>query len=326
MTTPQPTAPALTVAIAGADGHLGRALVERLAAKHRVVALSRRPAPPPPPAGATSWSCDLLSIPQTEVALAGADVAVFLARTSRPPARLVQADAQVLDLLLADSFARAAPRTSVKRLVTFTCGVTDDTERLLRASGLPLSVLRGGGEDPVAALAELVEAEAAREESKPAWTAPAPDGKRERADGLVCSVQRYPVPAGWTAADVAWAYVGWLDTAVPLVRVERVDGCAIIRAAGTPVLMLRHAAGRSEPDSFVFEVRDGMLADAAGGPGRFEFRVLLDQSALVASLNDYTPALPWPVYRVTQAIAHGAVMRRFGRWLAAQPPPGARAA
>jgi len=277
------------------------------------------------PTGVTSWRCDLLSVPQTEVALAGADVGVFLARTSRPPARLVQADVAVLDVLLADSFARAAPRTSVKRLVTFTPGEADAREAVLRASGLPVSVLRGGGADPVAALVALVDHEAEREDVQGAWT-PAAQASKERAAGLVCSVQRYPVAPGFTAADVAWAYVAWLGRAVPLVRAQRVDGCAIIRAAGQPVLMLRHAPGRSERDSFVFEVRDGVLTDTAGGVGRLEFRVLLDRSALVASLQDFAPSLPWPVYRMTQAIAHGAVMRRFGKWLATQPAPGAQAA
>jgi hypothetical protein len=316
----------LTVAVAGADGVVGRALVKLLAGRHRGVALSRRATPAPVPDGVSTWRCDLLSTPETEVALAGADVVVFLARTSRPAARLVQADAQVLDLVLADSVARAAPRTSVRRVVHFACGDADPREGLLRLSGLPVSVLRGGGADPAQALLELVEDESAREVSLPAWTRPAADDAPGRGDALVCSVQHTRLPAGWSAEQVAWAYVGWLNRAVPLVRVERIDGCAIIRAAGTPVLMLRHAPGRSEPDSFVFEVRDGMLADAQHGPGRFEFRVLLDRSALVASLQDYTPSLPWPVYRVTQALAHSAVMRRFGVWLQAQPPPGAQAA
>lgn len=318
-----PEARRLRVVIAGGTGRLGSALAQRLQATCEVTQLGSGPAAE----GASSpgqWPCDLLSIPQCEVALAGADVAVFLARVSRPPAKLVQADAADLELLMADSFARAAPRTSVKRLVFFACEGVDPREAVLRASRLPLSVLRGGGDDPAGALAELVRSPEATEKVCGGWKPAAPEAREAKPGVLVCSVQKYPLPEGWTAADVAEGYFAWLANGLPLMSVERLEQNVIVRSAGIPVLMLRHSPGSSEPDSAVLDVFDGALVSRGGG-ARLEFRVRLTGGYVYTVLHGFTPSLPWPMYRVTQALAHTTSMKRFGRWLGAQGPRDAAA-
>ena len=291
----------LRVVLAGAGGPIGRALAGLL--------------PRATVSSLTSQSCDLTSIPDTEVALAGADVVVFLARSGRPLARLVQASRQDLDVLLADTMARAAPKTSVKRIVLFACGDNDDREAVLAQSGVPVAVLRGGGTEPAAELARLVEAAGVEQRTLAAWTG-GDDVRPALAVGSnVCSVQRHALPGGWTAKDAAWKYFEWLHGAVPLVRVERRDGVFQVAAAGLEALLLQHAPGRSTPESCVLEFRGGAFA---GQKGRFEFRVLAG-GGLLTALIGFEPALPWPVYRLTQAVAHGAVMKRFGAFLAAQP-------
>ena len=76
------------VAIAGASGFVGRALVADLAADHRVIALGRRAREASP--GGPEWrACDLYSLSATEKALAGAEVAVYLVHSMAPGARLV---------------------------------------------------------------------------------------------------------------------------------------------------------------------------------------------------------------------------------------------
>ncbi len=313
----------LKVVIAGGTGFLGQQLARRLAETCEVRALTAEPgvnegdAPGRP--GLRRWSCDLLSIPDTEVALAGADVLVFLARVSRPPARLVQAASKDLELLMADSVARAAPRTSVKRLVVFACGVADPREPVLRTSGLPVAVLRGGGSDPVEALRALTLADAATEQVLPDWTAPERTKQPARPGVLVCSVQRFELPRGWTAKDVSEGYFEWLTGAMPLVRAEKLERNVIVRTAGIPVLMLRHAEGASEAESVALDVHDGALV-RRGVPATLEFRALPKEQAVYAILHGFSPSLPWPVYRVTQALAHASTMKRFGRWLAAQRP------
>jgi hypothetical protein len=307
----------LQVVIAGGTGEVGRALAQVLGSQATVRCVGTRA--PAQLEGATFWPADLFSIFEAEVALAGADVCVFLARASRPHARLVQAAAEDLDLLLADSVARAAPRTSVKRLVLYACGKTDPREATLRASGLPVQVLRSA-ESPVEALARLVIDASVAELGTPTATVAPERTSTEEPDTLVCSVQRYPLPAGWTARDVAQGYLGWLPSALrPLVRVRELHETHTLSAAGTDLLKLRYAKGRSEAASYLLDVADGAFVRRGVAPGRFEFRVLLGRGEVMVSLQGFSPSLPWPVYRITQAIAHARVMRAFGRWLAEQP-------
>ena len=49
--------------------------------------------------------------------------------------------------------------------------------------------------------------------------------------------------------------------------------------------------------------------------GRLEFRVVLDRKYVMAALHEFRPALPWFIYRYTQAIVHVIVMRAFSEHL-----------
>ena len=293
------------VTIAGA-GALGRALAERLP-------LARLVGPSALPEGRL-WRADLTSIPEAEVALAGTRTLVVLAQARRAPARLTRADLLDVDRLIADSLARAAQRSGVEHLVLFACGPDDPREGLLRASGIPLSVLRGGGPDPLAQLEALVRRGHGPDvEAEPWQGAPPQAGPR---DGLlVCSVQRYAVGGAWTAQKLARAYLDWLPGQVATVRVTSSHGASTIHAFGSRALMLRLDEGRSEAQSVVYDVADGALVSRGLSGARFEFRVLLDGSSALSALIGFEPSLPWPVYHVTQALMHERVMKRFGAWL-----------
>jgi hypothetical protein len=84
------------------------------------------------------------------------------------------------------------------------------------------------------------------------------------------------------------------------------------------LLHLRFEPERSVPDRQLFAIDAGLLVDRRGdaGPGRLEFREVLDRRFVLAAIHDYRPALPWPVYAATQALLHLWVMRRFARHLA----------
>lgn len=111
------------IAIAGAAGFVGAALVSSLAERCVVLALGRRFSRESAASsdfdrpGVHPRRCDLFSVRQTEEALAGADVAVYLVHSMSPNARLTQGDFADLDLLLADNFARAAAKAGVRRIV-----------------------------------------------------------------------------------------------------------------------------------------------------------------------------------------------------------------
>lgn len=303
------------VVIAGA-GRVGQALAHRLvAAGHEVRGLVSA-GPLPEPGERLTWrQADLTAIPEAEVALAGARVVVMLAQARRPPAKLTRASLGDLDLLLGDTVARAARRVGAERLLTFACGDADARLPLLEAAGVPLTVLRGGGPDPVAHLAAMVDG-AAPAPAEP-WTGE-PPARGPRAELRTCSVQRYVRPAGWSALDVARAYFEWLPTDVPGVRTEVRGDVFRIHGLGVEGLVMRLVPGRSEADSAWLEVADGKLTVRSARPGRLEFRVLLDGATVLAALIGYVPAIPWPLYRASQAPLHERVMRRFGEHLAAK--------
>lgn len=141
------------VAVAGASGFVGTALLPVLAADFDVIALRRSPAAELP--GVEWRQCDLFSMLQTERALEGADYAVYLVH-SMLPARLTQARFEDMDFILADNFARSAARAGVKQILYLGGIIPDDTqlsrhlasrlevERVLAARGVPVTSLRAG--------------------------------------------------------------------------------------------------------------------------------------------------------------------------------------
>jgi uncharacterized protein YbjT (DUF2867 family) len=141
------------VAVAGASGFVGSALLPVLTGDFDVVALRRTPATELP--GVRWQRCDLFSLLQTERALEGADYAVYLVH-SMLPARLTQARFEDMDFILADNFARSAARAGVKQILYLGGIIPDDAqlsrhlasrlevERVLAARGVPVTSMRAG--------------------------------------------------------------------------------------------------------------------------------------------------------------------------------------
>lgn len=283
------------VVIAGA-GSLAHKLQQQLALRHEV---------------RLTAGVDLTARHEAEVALAGAEVVVLLAQARAPLAPLKTAALVDVDRLMADAVARAAKLVGASHLVHFACGDDDARVPLLEQSGVKLSVLRGGGPDPVAALAGLVDGDAAPPPL--AWSSSTPT--RDEPKWKTCSVQRYVLPKGWNATKLSEAYFEWLPANAPLTKVSRVNGVYTVRFAGVRGLVLRQVPGRSDDDCAWFEVADGALGER--GRGRLEFRVLLDGSVLVGIIG-YEPALPFAVYRFSQSLIHERVMKKFGLWLESQ--------
>ncbi len=142
--------------VAGASGFVGRALGPVLARAFRPVGLSRKDRP-----GSNGYErfvqCDLLSLEDTERALAGARYAVYLVHSMMPASRLTHASFDDLDLICADNFARAAKKAGVERIVYLGGLMADehdalsdhlqsrlDVERVLGSTGVPVTVLRAG--------------------------------------------------------------------------------------------------------------------------------------------------------------------------------------
>lgn len=149
------------VAIAGASGFVGTALRQSLASQYRWIGLTRSESRAESPStSSTEWRpCDLFSLPKVEEALRGCDFAVYLVHSMLPSSRLVQADFQDLDLLLADNFIRAAEGAGVRHIIYLGGLLPEKTspahlsphlrsrlevERVLKSRSIPVSVLRAG--------------------------------------------------------------------------------------------------------------------------------------------------------------------------------------
>ena len=150
------------VAIAGATGFVGRALMRELQSWYRIIALTRLPVKE---IHNRSWtddtgiewrSCDLFSLIDAEYALEGVNYAFYLVHSMMPSARLTQGKFQDMDLILADNFARAAAKAGVKQII-YLGGLVPDTkdlslhlrsrlevEETLGSHGVPVTALRAG--------------------------------------------------------------------------------------------------------------------------------------------------------------------------------------
>ena len=141
-----------------------------------------------------------------------------------------------------------------------------------------------------------------------------------RANSVVRSVQRLPMPPHFDAYDVAKEYMDWLPRfGWPFLRtvVENDIIRFVLKPMRQPLLELTYARARSQGRRQLFHVSGGLLADNhAPAEGRLEFRQVLDGRFAIAAVHDFAPTLPWYVYSATQALAHLWVMKRFGRHLA----------
>lgn len=133
----------------------------------------------------------------------------------------------------------------------------------------------------------------------------------------VRSVQRLVLPAGKDAAWVADEYFRWLPRFFSFIIRTQVEGTLCRFYFVTPkltLLLLDKSVERSAPDRQLLYIRGGLLAREQGR-GRLEFREVLERRHVMAAIHDFRPALPWIIYKWTQAVVHLIVMNAFGRHL-----------
>ena len=147
--------PKPTIAVAGATGFVGQALVPALTQQYDVLALSRAPRQSDNPS-VTYRGCNLFNLLHTERALKGAEVAFYLVHSMSPSARLAQGNFADMDLICADNFARAARTVGVRRIIYLGGLMPNDNElsmhlrsrleveQTLGAHNVPCTTLRAG--------------------------------------------------------------------------------------------------------------------------------------------------------------------------------------
>ncbi|MEN9530339.1 MAG: hypothetical protein RI932_2212 [Pseudomonadota bacterium] len=137
----------------------------------------------------------------------------------------------------------------------------------------------------------------------------------------VVSIQRLPLPSGWDALDVAKEYTQWLPRIMrPFIRLDlSSDGTRLrfkLIGLRAPLLELEFIESRSDARRALFLVVGGLLRAVNSRPlSRLEFRVFPEQRLVLAAVLDFSPALPWLIYLVSQAQAHQLIMLLFSKHL-----------
>ncbi len=134
----------------------------------------------------------------------------------------------------------------------------------------------------------------------------------------VRSVQRIVLPPGKNAQWVAKEYFAWLPTWLGFVFQVRTEGerysIALNFFKDHPLLIFERLPDRSWSDRQVFLIKGGLLA-RDNLRGRAEFREVLEGTAVLTVLHDFSPRLPWFLYVLTQAKLHLIVMKSFSKHL-----------
>lgn len=153
-----PTAARRRIAIAGASGFIGQALIRALSPHHDIIALTRDATGRTGVAGVEWRSCDLFNLREAKNALKGADAAFYFVHSMMPAARLTQGRFDDLDLICADNFARAAKANALRQII-YLGGLLPalgngqlslhlesrlEVEQTLAAYAVPLTTLRAG--------------------------------------------------------------------------------------------------------------------------------------------------------------------------------------
>ena len=142
----------------------------------------------------------------------------------------------------------------------------------------------------------------------------------------VTSVQRLPLPRGKPVHWVASEYAAWLPKFMnPLIKVGIGEAGKLgfklkpLGPIGPEWLMLEltYSSERSSETRQLYYITGGLLLRKVAGRvrGRLEFRAVPGTNHCIAAVLDYSPSLPWWIYRLTQAKVHLIVMYFFSRYL-----------
>jgi hypothetical protein len=148
----------------------------------------------------------------------------------------------------------------------------------------------------------------------------ASDTRRIRKAKRVRSLQRMPLPPGWSALRLSHTYSSWIRRATWGIINENRDERGVLQLS---LVTKRIVLLELTPTPYsvnlqyrrAYYVTGGMLARKEDTPGRFELRIFPELGCLIAAIHGYRPRLPWWLYSCTQAVVHLIVMRAFGRYL-----------
>jgi nucleoside-diphosphate-sugar epimerase len=136
----------------------------------------------------------------------------------------------------------------------------------------------------------------------------------------VRSIQRMPLPKGWSAPELSDEYASWINRfTLSLVREDKsADGKLRFRLFSSRIVLLEFTPTPFSMDCRyrrAYYITGGVLAKKVDPPGRFELRIFPELGCLITAIHGYNPRIPWWLYSVTQAYLHLGVMKAFSRYL-----------
>lgn len=136
----------------------------------------------------------------------------------------------------------------------------------------------------------------------------------------VRSVQRVLIPPEKNANWTGLYYTEWLANLVKtFVRADVYSNrsCKIyLRSLRSPILELTYIPERSESSRALYFISGGVFAKIPeNSRGRLEFRQIPGTNECIIAIHEFRPALPWIIYKYTQAKIHLVVMYLFKKHL-----------
>ncbi|WP_035785148.1 NAD-dependent epimerase/dehydratase family protein [Jeotgalicoccus psychrophilus] len=280
------------VLLMGVHGRIGEHLYLELNESAKLFAFSS-PNQEPDHENITFIKKDLFILPEVEEALKNIDVVIFFEDPIMRLNRLTQGKFYDLYLLIADNIARAAATNNVEQIIYIADELSD---------GSIVSILGAYGTN-------------VKETDTPIRRYGKNLTYKTKDYNSVRSVQRAPLPPGWTVENVAWYYFGWLDEIIydfVNTKIENNTISIYVLDKPKPVLELKFNDELSEDDIVLFEITGGSLKKRSTNKAqRFEFRKLPDRDEFIMALHDFEPSLPWLVFKMTQAPIQALVSRIY---------------
>jgi uncharacterized protein YbjT (DUF2867 family) len=137
----------------------------------------------------------------------------------------------------------------------------------------------------------------------------------EEERNTVRSVQRLSNPHNKPAGLIADLYPKWLDRYFKFILTAKKEGNIVrFHLFNLVLLELTYMPNRSDENRKLFFITGGVLCKRSD-MGWLEFRSVMDNQHIISAIHRFVPALPWLIYKYTQAVGHLFIMNQFNRYL-----------
>jgi len=280
------------VLLMGISGRIGKNLYKELKSEYNLFAFSR-PNQQDDDLDITFLKKDLFILPEVEEALEDIDIVIFFEDPIMRLNRMTQGKFYDIYSLIADNIARASKLNGIEQVIYVADEISSsETVKILGAYGTPVVMT----ETPVKRYGKNLSYKASDYNN-------------------VRSIQKAPLPEGWSVKRVANYYFEWLNEILyNVINVVSENGQykIYVTQVDQPVLIATYDSEESVDDIEIFQITGGLLSKKQPNKiARLEFRRLGNEKEFIMALHDFEPNLPWGIYIFTQAPLHALVNRIY---------------